>query len=66
MLIHARDTRFLTPTAASRRAEGEPLRPYTFVQMMSKHRGPKTVTRYDHGRENLEQSAGNFLEYDEE
>jgi len=34
--------------------------------MMSKHRDPKTVMRYDHGRENLGQSAVNFLGYDEE
>jgi hypothetical protein len=27
---------------------------YRQVQMMSKHRDPKTVMRYDHGRENLE------------
>ena len=38
---------------------------YRQVQMMSKHRDPKTVMRYDHGRENLEQSAVNFLAYDE-
>ncbi len=38
---------------------------YRQVQMMSKHRDPKTVMRYDHGRENLEQSAVNFLGYDE-
>ena len=43
----------------------EPLHPYTFVQTMSKHRDSKTVMRYDHGRENLEQSAVNFLAYDE-
>ncbi len=36
------------------------------VQMMSKHRDPKTVMRYDHGRENLDQNAVNFLAYDEE
>lgn len=29
--------------------------------MMSKHRDPKTVVRYDRGRENLEQNAVNFL-----
>jgi hypothetical protein len=28
--------------------------------MMSKHKDPKTVMRYDHGRENLEQNAVNF------
>ena len=36
------------------------------VLMMSKHRGQKTVMRYDRGRENLEQNAVNFLGYDEE
>lgn len=39
---------------------------YRQVQMMSKHRDPKTVMRYDHGRENLEQNAVNFLRYEEE
>jgi integrase/recombinase XerD len=39
---------------------------YRQVQMMSKHRDPKTVMRYDHGRENLEQNAVNFLSYNEE
>jgi len=39
---------------------------YRQVQMMSKHRDPKTVMRYDHGWENLKQSAVNFLRYDEE
>lgn len=39
---------------------------YRQVQMMSGHRDPKTVMRYDHGRENLEQNAVNFLSYDEE
>jgi hypothetical protein len=29
--------------------------------MMSKHRDPKTVMRYDHDRENMEQNAVNFL-----
>jgi integrase/recombinase XerD len=38
---------------------------YRQVQMMSKHRDPKTVMRYDHGRENLDQNAVNFLGYDE-
>ncbi len=33
---------------------------------MSKHKDPKTVIRYDHGRENLDQNAVNFLGYDEE
>jgi integrase/recombinase XerD len=38
---------------------------YRQVHMMSKHRDPKTVMRYDHGRENLDQNAVNFLRYDE-
>jgi integrase len=39
---------------------------YRQVQMMSKHKDPKTVMRYDHGKENLEQNAVNFLMYDED
>jgi integrase/recombinase XerD len=39
---------------------------YRQVQMMSKHRDPKTVMRYDHGRENLDQNAVNFLGYEDE
>jgi Phage integrase family len=39
---------------------------YRQVQMMSGHKDPKTVMRYDHGRENLEQNAVNFLQYDED
>jgi integrase/recombinase XerD len=39
---------------------------YRQVQMMSKHKDPKTVMRYDHGRENLDQNAVNFLQYDDE
>lgn len=39
---------------------------YRQVQMMSKHNDPKTVMRYDHGRENLEQNAVNFLNYEHE
>jgi integrase/recombinase XerD len=39
---------------------------YRHVQMMSKHKDPKTVMRYDHGRENLDQNAVNFIGYDEE
>jgi integrase len=39
---------------------------YRQVQMMSKHRDPKTVMRYDHGRENLDQNAVKFLFYEEE
>ena len=34
------------------------------VQMMSGHRDPKTVMRYDHGRDNLELNAVNFLDYE--
>ncbi|MBV9210589.1 MAG: tyrosine-type recombinase/integrase [Acidobacteria bacterium] len=39
---------------------------YRQVQMMSKHKDPKTVMRYDHGRENLDQNAVNFLNYEAE
>jgi site-specific recombinase XerD len=39
---------------------------YRQVQMMSGHKDPKTVMRYDHGRQNMEQNAVNFLSYDEE
>jgi site-specific recombinase XerD len=39
---------------------------YRQVQMMSGHRDPKTVMRYDHGRENLDLNAVNFLQYEEE
>jgi integrase/recombinase XerD len=39
---------------------------YRQVQMMSKHKDLKTVMRYDHSRENLDQNAVNFLGYDEE
>jgi integrase/recombinase XerD len=37
---------------------------YRQVQMMSGHKDPKTVMRYDHGRENLDLNAVNFLNYD--
>lgn len=37
---------------------------YRQVQMMSGHKDPKTVMRYDHGRENLEQNAVNHLSYE--
>lgn len=30
------------------------------VQMMSGHQDPKTVMRYDHGRENLDQNTVDF------
>lgn len=36
---------------------------YRQVQMMTGHRDPKTVMRYDHGRENLELNAVNFLDF---
>jgi site-specific recombinase XerD len=39
---------------------------YRQVQMMSGHKDPKTVMRYDHGRENMELNAANFLQYDDE
>jgi integrase/recombinase XerD len=35
------------------------------VQMMSGHKDPKTIMRYDHHRENLDRSAVNFLSYEE-
>jgi integrase/recombinase XerD len=38
---------------------------YRQVQMMSGHKDPKTVMRYDHGRENMELNAANFLTYEE-
>lgn len=38
---------------------------YRQVQMMTGHKDPKTVMRYDHGRENLEQNAVNFLIYED-
>jgi site-specific recombinase XerD len=37
---------------------------YRQVQMMSGHRDPKTVMRYDHHRENLDQNAVNHLKYE--
>ena len=39
---------------------------YRQVQMMSGHKDPKTVMRYDHGRENLDLNAVNFLDYEED
>jgi integrase/recombinase XerD len=41
-------------------------RSYREVQMVTKHRDPRSVQRYDHGRENLEQNPVNFLSYEEE
>lgn len=40
-------------------------RSYREVQMVTKHRDPRSVERYDHGRENLENNPVNFLTYDE-
>lgn len=37
---------------------------YREVQMVTKHRDPKTVMRYDHARENLESSPVNTLSWD--
>lgn len=36
------------------------------MQMMSKHNDSKSVLRYDHTREYIEQNAVKFLAYDEE
>lgn len=41
-------------------------RTYWEVQMMSKHKDPKTVMRYDYERDNLERNPVNSLSYDEE
>jgi hypothetical protein len=35
-------------------------------EIPAKRFDPKSVMRYDHGRENLDQNAVNFLGYDEE
>lgn len=40
-------------------------RTYREVQMVTKHKDPKTIMRYDHARENLESSPVNTLSYDE-
>jgi site-specific recombinase XerD len=59
----------LSPHGLRRAAITRALEPgltYWQVQMMSKYRDPKTVMRYDHGKENLEQSAVNFIFYEEE
>jgi integrase/recombinase XerD len=37
---------------------------YREVQMVTKHKDPKTVMRYDHARENLENSPVNTLSWD--
>jgi integrase len=39
---------------------------YREVQMMSKHKDPKTVMRYDYERDNLERNPVNSLSYDGE
>jgi hypothetical protein len=44
----------------------EPGFTYRQVRRMSKHKDPKMVMHYDHGRENMEQNAANFLRYEEE
>ena len=41
-------------------------RTYREVQMMSKHKDPKTVMRYDYERDNLERNPVNSLNYEEE
>jgi len=63
-VLYSGVTHNLRQTAITRAMKGGPI--YRWVQMMSKHRDLKTVMRYDHGRENLELNAFNFLEYDEE
>jgi integrase/recombinase XerD len=37
---------------------------YREVQMVTKHKDPKTIMRYDHGRENLDSSPVNTLSYE--
>jgi hypothetical protein len=37
---------------------------YRQARMMSVYKEPNTITRYDHGGENLEQNAINFLDYE--
>jgi integrase/recombinase XerD len=37
---------------------------YREVQMVTKHKDPKTIQRYDHARENLENSPVNILNWD--
>ncbi|MBA3241087.1 MAG: tyrosine-type recombinase/integrase [Acidobacteria bacterium] len=41
-------------------------RTYREVQMMSKHKDPKTVMRYDYERDNLERNPVNSLSYEDE
>ncbi|MBA3765468.1 MAG: tyrosine-type recombinase/integrase [Acidobacteria bacterium] len=40
-------------------------RTYREVQMVTKHKDPKTIMRYDHARENLDSTPVNTLTYDE-
>jgi integrase/recombinase XerD len=37
---------------------------YREVQMVTKHKDPKTIQRYDHARENLDNSPVNTLSWD--
>jgi hypothetical protein len=39
---------------------------YHLVQMMSGNRDPKTVMKYDLGKQNLDLNVVNFLNYNEE
>ena len=39
-------------------------RTYREVQMVTKHKDPKTIMRYDHARENLDSSPVNTLSWD--
>jgi integrase/recombinase XerD len=41
-------------------------RSYREVQMVTKHKDPKTIMRYDHARENLDASPVNTLSYEED
>jgi integrase len=37
---------------------------YREVQMVTKHKDPKTIMKYDHARENLDNSPVNSLSYE--
>jgi integrase/recombinase XerD len=39
---------------------------YREVQMVTKHKDPKTIMKYDHARENLDSSPVNSLSYDDD
>ena len=41
-------------------------RTYREVQMVTKHKDPKTIMKYDHARENLDNSPVNSLSYDDD